>query len=140
MKMLLPIFPRGTKMISEYVGVYEQEGLVQYIANGLPIFAHSKDDLASFRYITSNLIHQKLCRKVDIERGFHVSADTVSRWYKKFKEQGEKAFFSQDNRKGTAHKIFGERKERIQKKLDKGQSVNSIAGEEGVRESAPLQH
>jgi hypothetical protein len=99
-------FHQGTQMISEYAGVYEQEGIVQYIANRLPIFAHGKDDLHSFRYITSNLIHQKLCRKVDIERGFHVNPDTVSCWYKKFKEQGERAFFNQDNRKGTAHKIF----------------------------------
>ncbi|MBK7099232.1 MAG: hypothetical protein IPH58_13930 [Sphingobacteriales bacterium] len=85
-------FHQGTQMISEYAGVYEQEGVVQYIANRLPIFAHGKDDLHSFRYITSNLIHQKLCRKVDIERGFHVNPDTVSCWYKKFKEQGERAF------------------------------------------------
>ena len=35
-----------------------------------------------------------------------------------------------------AHKIIGERKLRIQSKLDKGQSVNSIAKEEGIRESA----
>ena len=33
-------------------------------------------------------------------------------------------------------KITGERRIRIQHKLDKGQSVNSIAKEEGVQESA----
>jgi hypothetical protein len=40
-----------------------------------------------------------------------------------------------DGRKGTAHKITGACRLRIQAKLDKGQSVNSIAKEEGVAES-----
>jgi len=41
-----------------------------------------------------------------------------------------------DARHGKAHKIVGGRRERIQAKLDKGQSNYSIAKEEGVRESA----
>src|SRR5690606_33929555 len=128
MKLILPLFPTGTKMISEYVGVYDNDGLIQYIANGLPIFSHPKDDLDAFRYITCNLIKLKLCRKVDIQRGFHVSSDSITRSYKRFNEQGVGAFFGRtENRKGTAHKMIGARKERIQSKLDAGQSVNSIA-------------
>ena len=135
MQLQLPLFPAEATLISDCVGVCEKEGIVQYIVNGLPVFAHGKDDLNAFRYITSNFIHQKLCRKVDIERCFNVSSDTVSRSYKKFVEKGESGFFGGDNHKGTAHKIIGDRKDRIQRKLDKGQSVNSIAKEEGVRES-----
>lgn len=136
MQLILPIFPREAKLINEQVGVYEHDGLVQYIVNGLPVYGHSKDDLNAFRFITSNFIHQGLCRKVDIERCFGISEDTVSRAYKKFITKGEAGFFGEDARRGHAHKIIGERKDRIQSKLDKGQSVNSIAKEEGVRESA----
>ena len=136
MQLILPLFPREAKLVNEQVGVYEHDGLVQYIVNGLPVYGHSKEDLNAFRFITSNFIHQGLCRKVDIERCFGVSEDTVSRAYKKFVTQGEAGFFGDDARRGHAHKILGERRERIQSKLDKGQSVNSIAKEEGVRESA----
>lgn len=136
MQLILPLFPREAKLINEQVGVHEHDGLVQYIVNGLPVYGHSKDDLNAFRFITSNFIHQGLCRKVDIERCFGISEDTVSRAYKKFVTQGEAGFFGDDARRGHAHKIIGERKDRIQSKLDKGQSVNSIAKEEGVRESA----
>lgn len=136
MQLHLPYFPKGTKMISADLGVYERDGLIQYIVNGLPVYAHPKDDLNAFRYITSNFIGQGLCRKVDIERGFGVSEDSVHRYYKKFKEEGEAGFFGKDGRQGRAHKIVGDRKDRIQQKLDKGQSVYSIAKEEGVRESA----
>lgn len=136
MQLQLPLYPSETKLISQSVGVYEKEGIVQYIVNGLPVYAHSKEDLNSFRFITSNFIDQGLCRKVEVERCFGVSEDSVSRYYKKFKTQGTEGFFGRDARKGKAYKICGELRERIQKKLDKEQSVNSIAKEEGVRESA----
>ena len=89
MQLQLPLFPSGTTLISDCLGVYEQEGLVQYIVNGLPVYAHPKDDLKAFRYITSNFIHQGLCRKTEIEKCFHVSEDSVQRAYKKFVEKGE---------------------------------------------------
>jgi hypothetical protein len=60
----------------------------------------------------------------------------VARWHKKFVEKGAEAFFGDDARRGHAHKLVGEKRQRIQNKLDKGQSVNSIAKEEGIRESA----
>jgi len=135
MQLSLPIFPIEAKLVNDHVGVYEHDGLVQYIVNGLPVYCHSKDDLNAFRFITSNFIHQRLCRKVDIERCFCISEDSVSRAYKKFVTQGEAGFFGDDARHGHAHKIIGVLKQRIQSKLDKGQSVNSIAKEEGVRES-----
>jgi len=136
MQLQLPLFPAGATLISDCLGVYEKEGLVQYIVNGLPVYAHAKDDLKSFRYITSNFIHQGLCRKTEVQRCFHVSEDSVQRAYKKFVDKGEVGFFGDDARKGTAYKITGDRRLRIQAKLDKGQSVNSIAKQEGVRESA----
>jgi len=136
MQLHLPIFPPDTKLINSNVGVYERDGVVQYLVNGLPVYAHPKDNMAAFRFITSNFIHLGLCRKVDIERAFGVSEDSVGRAYKKFVTKGEAGFFGPDGRHGNAHKIVGDRRARIQEKLDRGQSVNSIAKEEGVRESA----
>lgn len=136
MQLQFPLFPVGATLISDCLGVYEKDGLVQYIVNGLPVYAYPKEDLKAFRYITSNFIHQGLCRKTEVERCFHISEDSVRRAYKKFVEKGETGFFGDDARKGTTHKITGECRIRIQNKLDKGQTVNSIAKQEGVRESA----
>ena len=136
MQLKLPLFPIGTTLISECLGVYEKDEMVQYIVNGLPVYAYPSGDLKAFRYITSNFIHQGLCRKTEVERCFHISEDSVQRAYKKFVEKGEAGFFGDDARKGTAYKITGDCRLRIQAKLDKGQSVNSIAKQEGVRESA----
>lgn len=136
MQLKLPLFPREAKLVNEQVGVYEKDSIVQYIVNGLPVYSHTKDDLNAFRFITSNFVHQGLCRKVDIERCFCVSEDSVSRAYKKFINKGEAGFFGKDGRYGRAHKIVGELRERIQGRLDKRESVNSIGKKEGVRESS----
>jgi transposase len=136
MQLRLPIYPKETRLLNENIGVYENDGLIQYLVNGMPVYCHSKEDLNSFRFITSNFIEQGICQKVEVERFFGVSSDSVWRYHKKFVEKGADGFFGVDARSGKAHKLIGERKQRIQAKLDKGQSVNSIAKEEGIQESA----
>lgn len=136
MQLRLPIFPKEARLINNHLGVFEHDGFIQYLLNGMPVYCHSQDDLNAFRFITSNFIHQGLCRKVEVERFFGVSADAVNRYHQKFVKKGEAGFFGEDTRCGKAHKIIGKCRQQIQAKLDKGQSVNSIAKEEGVRESA----
>ena len=126
MQLQLPLFPKECTKVSDCVGVYEKDDIVQYIINGLPAYAHSIDDHSSFRYYTSNLIHQRLCYKTEIERCFQVSASSVDRYYKKFVASGGKAFFAEETRSGRPNKIIGDKLNRIQKKLDKGLSNCSI--------------
>jgi predicted transcriptional regulator len=136
MQLLLPLFPQDTKMISRCLGVYESDGIVQYIANGLPIYSHTSEDLQSFRFITSNFINQGLCQSTEVARCFGVSVDTVSRYLFKLRKEGEVAFFSEEKRKGYCHKIRGKVLTNIQKRLEEGQSVNSIAKAESLSEGS----
>jgi transposase len=136
MQLCLPIYPSKTKMISSCLGVYEDDGIVQYIANGLPIYGHGSEDLQSFRFITSNFINQGLCKATEVARCFGISADTVTRYLSKLRREGEAAFFSEEKRKGYCHKIRGKVLTSIQKKLDQDQSVNSIAKAEGLSEGS----
>lgn len=136
MQLQLPIFPTECKMISSTAGVYESDGIIQYIVNGLPVYAHGKEDLQAFRFFTSNLIHQGLCKQSEVVRCFRISEDSVGRHLRKFRKEGEEAFFSPQNRHGHCHKIRGEVVQLIQKKLDNDQSVNSIAKQEKLTEGA----
>lgn len=136
MQLLLPIFPRDTKMISTCLGVCEKDSLIQYIANGLPIYSHGSEDIQSFRFITSNFINQGLCKSSEVSRCFCIPIDSIKRSLTKLRKEGESAFFSEEKRKGYCHKIRGSVLEKIQQKLDKGQSVNSIAKEEGLAEGS----
>lgn len=134
-QLLLPIFPHDTCMITLTLGVREQDGFVFYLHSGMPIFSHEKGDLKKFRYITSNLILQGLCTNHDIVDTFHVSTDSVRRWKNLLHDKGEQAFFIDETRHGWSHKLLPDVLLRIQGKLNAGQSVNSIAKEEGLSES-----
>ena len=135
-QLLLPIFPSDTQMITLSLGVREHNDTIYYFHVGVPIFSHAKGDLKKFRYITSNLIIQGLCSNQDIVDAFHVSNDSVRRWKQILIEQGEEGFFVDEKRHGWSHKLLPDVLERIQGKLDKSQSVNSIAKEEGISEGS----
>jgi transposase len=123
-------------MITPTLGVREEKGAIYYLHSGVPIFSHDSGDLNMFRYITSNLILQGLCKNQDIVDTFHVSVDSVSRWKKKLSEEGEKSFFKSETRHGRSHKLLPHVLDRIQKKLDDGKSAYSIAKEEGITEGS----
>jgi transposase len=135
-QILLPLFPPDSRMITQTLGVWEANGTVYYLHSGMPIFSHESGDLNMFRYITSNLILQGLCKNQDIVDTFHVSVDSVSRWKKKLSEEGEKAFFKPETRHGRSHKLLPHVLDRIQRKLDDGKSAYSIAKAEGINEGS----
>ena len=135
-QLLLPLFPTDTQMITLTLGVREFDGTVYYLHSGVPIFSHEAGDLNKFRYITSNLLVQGLCSNQDIADAFHVSTDRVRRWKKKLSEEGDVAFFKEESRHGRSHKLLPTVLDRIQGKLDQGQSAYSIAKGEGISEGS----
>ncbi len=92
MQLLLPIFPKDITLITPNLGVYEKDGIVNYLHSGVPIGNHSCNDLKSFRCHTSRMIEVGLCRQSAIVRTFGVSSDSVKRSLKLFQQKGEKGF------------------------------------------------
>jgi len=133
-QILLPIFPKHTELITPTLGVFQKSGIVYYLHSGMPIYSHDRENLLQFRFITSNLIHQGLCRQIDIVSTFHVSGDSVRRSLRNFEQHGANGFFSTDARHGHSYKMTPERLVRIQRCMDKGQSNYSIAKKEGISE------
>ena len=135
-QLLLPLFPTDTQMLTPVIGVREYDGSVFYLFNGMPIYSHSSGDYLRFRYITSHLLLQGLCTNQEIVNLFHVSSDSVRRWKNKLSEKGEGVFFGEEHRRGHSSKLLPEVLNRIQTKIDKGESVYSIAKKEGVSEGS----
>lgn len=135
-QLLLPLFPADTKMITPVLGVRKQDGTIYYLLSGMPIYSHLEGELNKFRYITSQMLIQGLCKNIDIARAFHVSTQSVKRYKKILSEQGEDPFFRKDLRKGKSHKLLPDVLQRIQEKLNKGQSNYSIAKEESISEGS----
>jgi transposase len=134
MELLLPIFPKDTILITPSIGIFEHDGIITYLQSGLPIYTHPKDSLEHFRFFTAKLVTMGRCRQSDIVRCFGVSEDSVARSVKLYKEKGECGFFGPDGRKGKAHKMLPERRIHIQKLIDNGISVYSIAKKEKISE------
>jgi hypothetical protein len=135
-QLLLPIFPKDTRMITMTLGVREHDGTVFYLLSGMPINSHLTGDLNKFRYVTSHLLLMGLCNNQDIADTFHVSIDSVARWKKKLSEEGEGVFFKEELRHGRSHKLLPDLLERIQSKLNEGRSAYSIAKEEKISEGS----
>lgn len=136
MQLLLPLFQRGIKLITATIGVFSKDGIVNYVVSGLPVFSHSENDIKSFRYITSKLILQGLCKRSDISKCFGVSYDSVKRYARRLEEHGDQGFFKNDNRQGSCYKLLPDVLNRMQKHLDDGKTNSEIARLEGVTEGA----
>lgn len=133
-QLLLPLYSTDYVLITSHLAVQRKEDTVYYFHCGVPIYSHGVNERYKFRYCTSNLILQGLCRNVDIERTFKVSTDSVRRWKKVLSEQGESAFFGTKKQLRRSSKLTPHVLESIQQKLDKAQSVNSIAKGLGISE------
>jgi len=136
MQLLLPIFPKGTKLITPVLGVFEKEDFVFYLLSGQPIHQHAKDDIESFRYVAAKLVVQGLCKQTDIVQCFGVSSDSIYKSVKRLREKGEKRFFEQSRTGGKCYKLTAPLMERIQSSLDAGESNYAIAKREGISEGA----
>lgn len=139
MQLMLPMFSSDMKLISQLIAVKQVDEMVYYFMNGVPIRTHYKEDLRAFRCFTASLVCNHLCKQTEIQQCFGVSCDSVARSVKLYREKGDAGFYEQDGKygkSGRTPKIIGEKRQRIQDKLNLGQSVNSIAKQEGLRESA----
>jgi DNA-binding CsgD family transcriptional regulator len=136
MQLILPIFPVNAKYVSKFLMVFEKNGIVNYLANGLPVYAHPVDNIHSFRFITCNFIERGLCQVREVANCFGIPENTVSRHLQRYRKEGAIAFFSRDGNDKKSHKLHGELLYRVQRGLEKGQSNNSIAKKEGISESA----
>jgi transposase len=135
MQLKLPIFPVETKLFNSSFGVFSHEGTVYYLHCGQPVGMHEEEDLNSFRHKIATFIELGLCTRSEAVKTLHVSPDSIRRCCKQYRENGEATFFAPDKRKGKSHKMLPKVIERVQAQLNEDKSVNSIAKQEGVRES-----
>jgi hypothetical protein len=127
----LPIFPASSTALTEEVAFEQRDGTVYYFNGHLPVFSHPIDDLASFRFFTSQLIINGNASQGQVSRAFGVPLITVKRAVKKLREEGAAGFFRPaPPRQG--HRLTPELLLRAQNLLDEGLGVPAIGAELGV--------
>jgi len=130
-QLQLPIFPASSTFLTDELSFAEDAGTVYYFNGHLPVFSHPVDDIASFRFFTSQLISNGSASQGQIARAFGVPLITVKRACKKLRTEGAAGFFLPTQpRRG--YKLTPERLDQAQAMLDDGLEVPAIGAELGV--------
>lgn len=95
----LPFFPEEITLINSHIGFQKRQGIVYYFVGSMPVYQHPEGDIQSFRFITSQIVVNGNASQSEIVKAFNVSAISVKRWVKKYREEGSRAFFFKENKK-----------------------------------------
>lgn len=121
----LPVFPAGAQQINAELGFECRDNQVTYFNGHLPVCTHAVDDVASFRFFTSQLMVSGTATQGEIARAFGVSLTTIKRYVKKFRRGGARAMFAPPARR-SGSKLDAARLAQAQQLLDEGLSVPEV--------------
>jgi len=127
----LPIFPASSTAINDELAFEQRDGQVYYFNGPLPVFAHPAEDIASFRFFTSQLIANGSASQGEISKAFGVPVVTVKRACKKLRVEGASAFF-RPSAPRQGHKLTPELLLQAQALLDEGLEVPAVGERLGV--------
>lgn len=122
----LPVFPAGVTHITPEIAYQNEDGKVCYFNGHLPVFIHDQNDLATFRFFTSQLIVNGNATQTQIAQAFGVPSGTVKRYVKLYRTQGPKGFYA-PRRTRSATKLTAEVCVQAQVLLDDGLGVPEAA-------------
>ena len=122
----LPLFPAGSTALNAELAVERRDDQVVYFNGHLPVFTHRTDDLASFRFFTTQLIVNGTATQGQIVKAFGVSITTVKRYCRAYRQRGAAAFFAPAPRR-EGSRLTAERLVEVQHLLDQGQRVPQIS-------------
>ena len=89
----LPLFPADVTEINEVVSFAKRDGTVYYFNGPMPVFSHAEADRAAFRMFTSQLVIHDNCTQAEIVRAFGISAISMKRYVKQYRQGGAGGFF-----------------------------------------------
>ena len=98
---LLPLIPDGATPLNERISVVRSDGRCMYFCGVEPVFLHYESDRISFRMFTSQLVCHGACKQIDIVKAFGVTANSVKRSVKKFREGGISSFYLPRKHRGA---------------------------------------
>lgn len=127
----LPIFPAGSKDLNAELACRSEGENVVYFNGQLPVFFHRKDDLASFRMFTSQLIVQGSATQGDVAKAFGVPLISIKRSTQLYRSQGAAGFFlPKERREGS--KLSAAKLAEASVLIGQGQPLAVVSQQTGV--------
>jgi len=130
-QLQLPVFPAGTSAINSELAFERRDDQVVYFNGHLPVFTHTAQDLASFRFFTTQLIINGSASQGEIVKAFGVPMTTVKRCCRLYRERGASGFFKPPARR-QGHRLTPEKLAQAQGMLDEGKRVPAISVQLGI--------
>ena len=127
----LPIFPAGSVEINRDLACRSEGDQVIYYNGHLPVFTHAKNDLASFRLFTSQLIVQGSATQGHIAKAFGVPLVAIKRSTKLYRQRGPAGFFVPKARR-EGSQLNAEKLEQARALLLQGHSLAVVSRLTGV--------
>ena len=127
----LPMFPAGVVEINRDLACRCEDGQVVYYQGQLPVFTHGKDDVASFRMFTSQLIVQGSATQGDIQGAFGVPLVSIKRSTKLYRQHGAAGFFTPKPRRAGS-KLTPAKLEEARGLLAAGECIARVSQLTGV--------
>ncbi len=128
----LPIFPAGSSLINDELGFERRDQQVVYYNGHLPVFTHEVEDLAAFRFFTTQLIINGTASQSQIAKAFGVPLTTIKRCCQRYRKQGGAAAFFKPAARKKGKRLTPERLVEVQGLLHQGQSVPEISRVTGL--------
>lgn len=127
----LPMFPAGSVEINRDLACRSEDDEIVYYNGHLPVFTHRKDDLASFRLFTSQLIVRGSATQGHVAKAFGVPLVAIKRSTKLYRERGAAGFFvPKPRREGS--KLDAEKLEQARALLVQGHPLAVVSRQTGV--------
>lgn len=130
-QLQLPVFPVGATAINGELAFERRDDQVVYFNGHLPVFTHSTQDVASFRFYTTQLIVNGTASQGEIVKAFGVPLTTVKRCCRLYRERGARGFFKPPARR-QGHRLTPEMLVAAQALLDEGKTVPTISAQLGI--------
>ena len=127
-QLQLPVFPVGTTAITSELAFERREEQVVYYNGPLPVFTHTTQDIASFRFFTTQIIVNGTASQGELVKAFGVPLTTVKRCCRLYRERGAGAFFKPPARR-QGHRLTPEKLAEAQALLDEGKTVPAISAQ-----------
>jgi transposase-like protein len=129
---LLPMFPADVTEINELVSFAKRAGTVYYFNGPMPVFSHAEADRASFRMFSSQLVVNGNCTQAQIVRAFGISAISMKRYVKQYRQAGAAGFFKA--RAARQPRVLTPAVlQKVQALLQQGQGRSTVAQELGLK-------
>ena len=122
----LPVFSPGTTQINQVLAFEYRDDIVVYFQGTLPIFQHAASDKKSFYMITSQFYVNGNATQSEICRAFGVTAISLKRAVKRYREKGVTGFYETPKRRGAVV-LSPWVLEQAQRLLDEGNEVSDVA-------------